>query len=718
MGEVARRTVRTFVDVARDLGVPFSALIVSTSLSQEELFLARAMDWATFVTLHDNLARALPQTGRVRTLEDFGVAIVRSPSFAFLRRVARFLPKVRHLYAVAEAWLGARSYPHFDIVVRDEPDGRLLVSLDLARTFPDTTSFFRVVAGMLTHLPELFDLPPAVGERVVEPHSMRLWLRLPEDHSAWSRATRRVRAFLRTDRLVTELASQQAMVEASVQALDRTRREFRDVLEAIPACVGVHRDGKFLWTNRELGSVLGVPPEELVGMPILSFVHEDERAHVLRRSMLPPERTPHAEEHRMIRADGTVVWVEIGRTQVLDFDGGPARIIHGHDVTERRRLRDQIAVADRMASLGMLAASVAHEVNNPLTYAAVQVDLAMRAIEHDPRSARESLVIAREGLDRVRTIVADLRTIARPDDDEEERVDLHEVLRATIGLATSEIRARAELVQSFDAVPAVFGRRSRLGQVFLNLLVNAVEAIPEDAHDARVRVRTRRAGQHVVVDISDTGVGLSPENAARVFEPFFTTKPVGRGTGLGLSICHSIVTRLGGEIVVVPSEPPYHTTFRVSLRAAGEAAVEPLRPPSSRPQARARVLVVDDEPRLLSALATILSDLHDVVAADSGERALALVAEDERFDVILCDLMMNGLDGIALHDELERARPALAERIVFMTGGAFTPRARAFLARIPNVCIDKPLDMRSLLALIEARLDSARRGVPEAATAG
>ena len=384
----------------------------------------------------------------------------------------------------------------------------------------------------------------------------------------------------------------------------------------------------------------------------------------------------------------------------------------GRDVTERRRAEaelkrasDRLAVADRMASVGTLAAGVAHEINNPLTYVIANLAAATEgtaAIPGVPPELRQALAEAREGAERVRRIVGELRTFSRPDEAARGPLDVRRVLDAAVNLARHEIRHRAQVVKCYEDVPAVEANESRLAQAFLNLVVNAAQAIPEGhADENEIRIGTRLAEGRVRVEVSDTGAGIPPENLGRIFDPFFTTKPVGLGTGLGLSICHGIVSSLGGEIRA-ESAAGKGSIFTVFLPATS-ARIPPPAPEAPGGAAagrRGRVLVVDDEPPLANSLRRTLCRDHDVVAVSSGRAALDLVARGERFDVILCDLMMPEITGMDLSERLAREAPDLARAMVFMTGGAFTPRAREFLDDPARRCIEKPFDLDTVRALV------------------
>jgi signal transduction histidine kinase len=249
---------------------------------------------------------------------------------------------------------------------------------------------------------------------------------------------------------------------------------------------------------------------------------------------------------------------------------------------EQRRLQEQLMVAERMASVGTLAAGVAHEINNPLAAVVANLELALRTVERLPpelpdlAELRAELRDAHEAAHLVRQIVRDVKVFSRSVDERAGPVDVRQVLDSTVRMAWNEIRHRARLLKQYDAVPPVWTTDARLGQVFLNLLINAAQAIEighVDSNQIRLATRTDDRGR-AVVEISDTGVGISAENLGRIFAPFFTTKPPGSGTGLGLSISHRIVQELGGELRLT-SETGRGTIATVALPAASTTRTSP-----------------------------------------------------------------------------------------------------------------------------------------------
>jgi two-component system cell cycle sensor histidine kinase/response regulator CckA len=278
------------------------------------------------------------------------------------------------------------------------------------------------------------------------------------------------------------------------------------------------------------------------------------------------------------------------------------------------------------------------------------------------------------------------------------------VLELAVNMAFNEIRHRARLVKDFGSVPFVDADDARLGQVFINLLVNAAQSLPEgntDGNEIRLVTSTDALGR-ALVEIRDTGAGIPPALLTRVFDPFFTTKPIGIGTGLGLAICHNIITGMGGEISV-QSELGRGTTFRVALPASRGAlpVVAPVvRDPTALPLRPATVLVVDDEPAVGFAVRRVLKK-HDVVVVTKAQEALDLLDSGKEFDVILSDLMMPGMSGIDFHAALTKRHPKMAARVVFVTGGAFTTEANAFLDKVTNERMEKPFDLLQLREMVQ-----------------
>ncbi len=506
---------------------------------------------------------------------------------------------------------------------------------------------------------------------------------------------------------------------AVAEALRHSEQLFRRMVETSHEGIWLlDADDRTIYLNRRMADMLGIALESAVNTSIFSFAGGDARETL--EDHLARSRRGSAElrEVRLVRVDGDELWALIAASPMSEDDGTyTGQVMFVTDVTEQRRIQQQLMVSDRMASVGILAAGVAHEINNPLAAVIANLDLIREDLdmgEEEAMAAAElasCLEDAREAADQVRQIARDLKLFSRSEDGDHGAVDVLEVLESALRIAWNEIRHRARLVRDFQPVPRVAANASRLSQVFLNLVINAAQAIPTgnaSANEIRVATATAPDGR-VEVRIADTGDGIPPELRARVFEPFFTTKPVGSGTGLGLAICHRIVTGLGGEIGF-ESATGVGTEFRLLLPAAPPEApaIEVAEPASAAepapPTPRARLLVVDDDRMIGDVLGRLLETEHDVEVLQSARAAAAKIAAGERFDVILCDLMMPDRTGMELHEELARDAPEQADRMIFLTGGAFTPRAQAFLDTVPNPRLDKPFDLRQVRELVRAYL--------------
>lgn len=494
---------------------------------------------------------------------------------------------------------------------------------------------------------------------------------------------------------------------------EETEAAFRRVLDAAPDAVAVGTRERFAYANPALVRMLGRESmAEVTGAPLSSYLHPEDRpaARRLVEDALGTRKPQPLTPLRLIRADGGVLPIEL-RVMVVDWEGEPMLLGVGRDLTERRRLQTRLIQADRMASVGTLAAGVAHEINNPLAYVTLNLEYLIRALPRfsgDPATLDrllDRLAEAHHGARRVSAIVSDLRTFSQPELQERSAVDIGDVIRDAVKVATPQLGDETNLVLHLDEpIPLVGGSGTRLEQVFVNLLINAAQARKEPPASQSIRVSVFEENGHVVVEVSDTGRGIPAHLVDRVFDPFFTTKARGHGTGLGLPICHRLVTSMRGEIAV-ESVPGEGTTFRVSLPALGPSETIALEEPApaagpSGPSKRARLLVIDDEPIVADMLMRTLSEEHDVTVATNADDALKLLLSRE-FDVVFCDLLMPEVSGMALYAELRERRPGLEDRLVFMTGGAFTPKAAEFLSNVPNQTLKKPFDLDEIARVVE-----------------
>jgi CheY-like chemotaxis protein len=371
------------------------------------------------------------------------------------------------------------------------------------------------------------------------------------------------------------------------------------------------------------------------------------------------------------------------------------------DITAEKLAEAQLMTSDRMASIGMLAGGVAHEINNPLAVILGNLELALNegAVQSNT-DLRSELMDASQSGERIRQIVHDLKMFSRHKDEHTNALDLHAVLESTLRLAYNEIRHRACLRKHFSGDVYIEGNEARVGQLFLNLIVNAIQAIPEGhAQSNEISVETYTDAGDVMVAVKDTGSGMPPETLSRLFTPFFSTKPQGVGTGLGLTICKKIVDGMHGQLEI-HSDVGKGTTVTVRLPKADAvpATMSDYNPLiSSR---RLKILIVDDEPMVTNLVTRTLGANHDVQAVTFPTLAIDKINHGERFDIMLCDLMMPHVTGMDLYEAVKKIDAEQAERMVFMTGGAFTPRAQEFIAHTHNMKIAKPFRVQDLEALV------------------
>lgn len=508
-------------------------------------------------------------------------------------------------------------------------------------------------------------------------------------------------------------------------------REFRRLIDAFHDGVLVATATGIVYANHALLQLLGYDGlNQLLSEPARRLIKHHLTAphrglivkklmHILRRS------GAHEELQQPVVTRGGMELDIHFYFDSIQFESHAAVMITLRDMTESLIIQEKLNRAERLASIGTLAAGVAHEINNPLAYVTTNLAFCMERIRYieellegraiqlgNPASLRamlspmvQALTEAHQGTSRVATIVRDLRALTRDDKDVDAAADLAAALSSAIHMSESESRFVCRIEPKIDEVGAVCGNETRLVQIFLNLIINAAQSFETDNRNENViRVEAWRKGEVCIVEVHDNGRGIPSENIDRIFDPFFTTKPVGVGTGLGLSICHGLVEAIGGTITV-RSELGIGTSFHVRLRASSAPLPQSARRfPSLNPAHRARVLIVDDEPLILRSVARLLRDQHDVETAKNGREALLLLSEQGPFDLVVCDLMMPEMTGMELYGAVLDRDPATADRFVFLTGGAYTDLARQFLNGIGNPKLDKPIQPNLLRSVVSGVL--------------
>ena len=371
------------------------------------------------------------------------------------------------------------------------------------------------------------------------------------------------------------------------------------------------------------------------------------------------------------------------------------------DITEETELRAKLVEAERLAAMGLVAASIGHEIRQPLAFATTSIEVLARELARSAapsQQADEALDHVRDALRRIAGIASSVGVVA-PDRQRDTTTDIRRPIQAALDLCASELQGRAKIAASIPELPRVRANEGELCQVITNVLLNAAHAVNPTRSTTRISIAAQLTdgGSKVQIMIEDDGCGIDPAVVARVFDPFFSTKAPGRGTGLGLFVSKRIVEAAGGQLEI-DSRLNEGTTVSITL----PAATVDIATPASQPLATSRrctILVVDDEPAFLRSLELVLEDTHDVVVSARSADALELVRSNpQRFDAILCDLSMPEIDGVAFHAHLETL--GLADRFLLMTAGAFTPRGEAFVRQAKCRRIGKPFTPEQLLSVL------------------
>jgi len=416
---------------------------------------------------------------------------------------------------------------------------------------------------------------------------------------------------------------------------------------------------------------------------------------------------------RMRRLDDSPVWVEVTARAESAVKGAIRVEALVRDVSERKRMDDrsrdlyqQLLQAEKMAALGQTISGVAHELNNPLaTILSWAERLAEKTMDQGTRRGVE--VILGEA-DRAARIVRNLLTFARKRQSTRAMIDINEVVLETLSLRAYEQRVtNIEVVTALaSGLPQVFADAHQIQQVLLNLVINAEQAMVSAHGRGAIVIRTWHDAERdaVALEVGDDGPGVPEEAKSKIFDPFFTTKEVGKGTGLGLTVAYAIVQEHGGRIRV--ETPPRGAAFVVELPVSGETPTSHPRPgaPSMEAVKGASVLLVEDETALAAAVVEALSDAGlNVDHAGDGEEALARVRQ-KTYDVVICDLKMPRVDGMTLYRAIAAATPALARRVIFVTGDVAGTDAERFLDDSGCPWLAKPFRLGDLLRAVRETL--------------
>lgn len=414
-----------------------------------------------------------------------------------------------------------------------------------------------------------------------------------------------------------------------------------------------------------------------------------------------------------------------------------------------REAQFEIIKSEKMATIGQLAAGMAHEINNPLGYLLSNITAVsnyfwdIRKVVNELRSLiinsdNEELIsklkeidkeenldfifedtkaVIEENIDgllRIKGIIKDLSTFSLAQMGQYEWIDVNKLIDATLQMVYNTIKHKAVLKKLYGELPRIYADPTKLGQVILSIITNAAQAIEEgDAPNNIIEITTQYGEENnIYVSVRDTGCGIPEESLPKIFDPFYTTKPVGEGTGMGLAVSLSIMKEMGGDIlvkskkgegstftVVIPTVP--HHKEKRDKRFAGE--VQGILEPQQKP----RILIIDDEEKILSSFKRLLKTQFDVTTANGGKRGLDILSSDTNFDAIICDVMMPEVDGKDVYEFIKEKTPQLVDRLIFLTGGTFTQRTTKFVSQLTNPVLDKPVEFHILITTIKQTIELA-----------
>lgn len=462
--------------------------------------------------------------------------------------------------------------------------------------------------------------------------------------------------------------------------------------------------------NRVGEQLTGYPVDDLVGRPLAAICSPGSWREVapLLQALLDGRSVP-PFEIELVRRDQEAVYLEISAQVIQNGVGVKGLHCIARDLTVRRHLEQQLIQSEKLSAIGQLVAGVAHELNNPLTSVSGYAQLLLRdkRIVAEPRLDIEQIHAQAE---RAGKIVQNLLIFAREHKPERSPVSVNDALRSALALQNYQLKVDniGVALELDPELPVTTADSHQLQQVFLNLITNARHAMAEKGGRGMLTLRSSpvldERGESIRVEIGDTGVGIPERDLQKIFNPFFTTKPIGQGTGLGLSICFGIVKEHEGQIWA-ESQLGVGTRVYVSLPvrslpvAAGQQA-----PPDvvgAAPALALHVLVVDDEEPVVRLIARLLQDIgHQATVVTSGEAALEAMGR-EPFDLVLCDVKMPGLNGFELASAIRERDPALAERVIFITGDTLSPATRTQIERSGNLFLPKPFSIDQLELILQ-----------------
>ena len=470
----------------------------------------------------------------------------------------------------------------------------------------------------------------------------------------------------------------------------------------------IHKAGQIVYVNPKLLEYLKYQDtSELIGKNFFEKIVPLEQIKLfqINNKEVKKLNEPTLLEIHLLTSSKADRFVSECTSTPVTFDGDECVLVTCRDLSYRKKLEARIMTSDRMTALGQLAGGVGHEINNPLCYVMMNVELLTDIMkEKKIETYDKELSTIQKGLERIKNVVQDLNTVSLGANEElPASVEVNKVLESVLSMARNEVQNKAVLRFVPGPSAAVWIDETRFAQVMLNIVINAAQAIaPGNMHKNSIEVRTyMNSSDQVVVEIKDTGSGMTNEVRQRMFEPFFTTKPMGSGTGLGLAICQQIVNHSKG-VIECESQVGVGTTFRILFPTFIPQVIAP------DAEVRGQVMLIDDDEELISVLHEVISFKYDCVSFTNAKLALDVLSINPKFDCIICDLMMPAISGMKVYNKIKECAPHYLKSIVFMTGGSFTAKTDKFLNNPEITYCEKPINSQKLLEIVQGTIDKNR----------
>jgi PAS domain S-box-containing protein len=514
-------------------------------------------------------------------------------------------------------------------------------------------------------------------------------------------------------RLLKIAGGQIATVIENIRLRDEIKQSeerYRTVVEsALDGVCAFGADYRLKFINRRFADILGFAREELINTDAREFLDEEGRKVVADREerrrrgiTLSP-----SFESTIFGKGGRMRNVEISARTIKDSREDMSTIAILKDITEKKKMEEELFRAEKLSAIAEMASGVAHDFNNAL--AAILGNTQLLLYTAQDQETKETLrTIAKVAQDSAHTVRRLQDFTKKRGPQQLSSVDVNSVIKDSIEITKPKWKDEAqskgvtiEIVSTFEEIPPVSGNDSEMRGVLTNMILNAIEAMPEGG---KIEISTSKKRGGVIIQISDTGVGIAEEAKKKIFEPFYTTKPF-TNTGLGLSMSYGIIKRFGGEIEVV-SELGYGTTFTIILPFGEAVKDEGVSSQTIKKGRQARILVIDDEEVVRSVLSRTLANVnHQVTLAADGEKGVQLFQEG-KYDMVLTDLGMPGMSGWEVCRMIKRISPDTP--VGMITGwGADMSQSKMDEYGL-DFLISKPFDLNQILNVVAKTMESKR----------